>query len=406
LTRHRWLVWTTGIIAAVVVLAAFVFMRGEIVFVRAASVERGSIRSVVSTNGKVETLQNFEAHAPVGTTIRRLHVKEGDHVRRGQLLMELNDAEALSQLARALAQLKAAQADATAVQNGGNQEELLTLQSELTKARTAHDAAQRNLQALRLLQEKNAASPGEVREAENQLQRSGADLKLLEQKVQDRYSKPERARVHAEKDQAQAAYAAADDVLRQLSIRAPFDGEIYSLPVREGAFVNPGDLLLQVADLTKVLVRAFVDEPDIGRLAAGQRIEVTWDAVPGRTWSCSLNSVPAIVKLRGTRNVGETTCIVSNDDLRLLPNINVGVTIVSVEHQNVLSVPREAVHLDDSKPYVYEIVDSELRRREVQTSISNLTRVEVAGLGDKATVALSTTSSKPLRQGLQVKVVR
>lgn len=404
--RHRWLVWTTGIIAGVVILASFVFMRGEIVPIRAAAVERGSIRSVVSTNGKVETVQNFEAHAPVGTTIKRLHVREGDHVRKGQLLMELNDAEALSQLARALAQLRAAQASASAVQNGGNQEELLTVQSELVKARTGRDTAKRNLDALQLLQQKNAASPGEVKEAENQLQRADADLKLLEQKVQDRYSKPEKVQVEAQKEQAQAAYAAADDVLRQLSIRAPFEGEIYSLPVREGAFVNPGDLLLQETDLSKVLVRAFVDEPDIGRLVPGQRVEVTWDAVPGRTWVCALSAVPATVKLRGTRNVGETTCIVNNDDRKLLPNVNVGVTIVSTEHKDALSVPREAVHLDDSKPYVYEIVDHELRRREVQTVISNLTRVEIAGLPEKAQVALNTPSPKPLREGLQVKVVR
>jgi len=404
--RNRWLVWTTGIIAAVVILASFVFMRGEIVSVRAATVERGSIRSVISTNAKIEPINNYEAHAPVATTVKRLHVREGDHVRKGQLLMELNDAQAISDLARSMTQLRTAQADANAIQSGGSQEEILTLQSSLVKARTARDTAQRNRNALLGLQEKQAASPGEVKDAESELQRADADVKLLEQKLQDRYSKPEKVRVQAEKEQAQAAYDAADDVLRQLSIRAPFDGEVYSLPVREGAFVNPGDLLLQEADLSKVLVRAFVDEPDIGRLAPGQPVEVTWDAMPGRIWKGTLNSVPATVKLRGTRNVGETTCDVENGDFKLLPNINVSVTIVSAEHKDILSVPREAIHLDDSKAYVYEIVDNELRRHDVQTAISNLTRVEVNGLSEHATVALSTADSKPLRPGLQVKVVR
>jgi HlyD family secretion protein len=63
------------------------------------------------------------------------------------------------------------------------------------------------------------------------------------------------------------AYAAAEDNLRQLNVRAPFDGVVYSLPVHQGAYVNPGDLVLQEADLSKVLVRAYVDEPDVGRLA-------------------------------------------------------------------------------------------------------------------------------------------
>jgi HlyD family secretion protein len=404
--KHRWLVWTTGIVAAVVILASFVLTRGDVARVRAATVERGAIRSVVSTNGKVEPQQNFEAHAPVATTVKRVLVKEGDHVRRGQLLVELNDAEALSQLARALAEIKTAQVGQSAIESGGSREEVLTLQADVTKARSERDTAQRNLDALRRLQQKGAASAGEVKDAENQWQRADADVKLLEQKTNDRYSKQERARAEAQKEQAQAAYAAADDVLRQLSVRAPFDGEVYSLPVKPGFYVNTGDLLLQEADLSSVLVRAFVDEPDIGRLAPGQKIEITWDAVPGRSWQGTVSNVPSTVKLRGTRNVGETTCVVSNRDFKLLPNINVGVIIITAEHNGVLSVPREAVHLDDTKPYVYQIEDNELRRRPVQTSISNLTRVEISGLPENAQVAVSTVDSKPLREGLQVKVVR
>ena len=59
-------------------------------------------------------------------------------------------------------------------------------------------------------------------------------------------------------------------------MRAPFDGIVYTLPVKQGAYVQAGDLLLQLGDLSKMLVRSFVDEPDIGRLAAGQPIEVSW----------------------------------------------------------------------------------------------------------------------------------
>ena len=70
---------------------------------------------------------------------------------------------------------------------------------------------------------------------------------------------------------------------------------------------------------------------------------------PGRTWQGSVNTIPSTVKLLGTRNVGETTCVVDNQDLRLLPNINVGVTIVTAEHHDALTVPREAVRLDNNK---------------------------------------------------------
>jgi len=404
--RKRWLVWAAGIAAAVILLASFM-SRGDVVPVRAATVERNLIRSVISTNGKVEPLQSFEAHAPVGTTVKKLLVKEGDHVKKGQLLAQLDDADASNQAARALSQVRAAQADISAQQNGGNREEVLTLAAQTVKARTERDNAQRNLQALQRLQQQGAASPGEVKQAESQLATAEADLKLIEQKQKDRYSAPEIARVEAQKTEAQSAYTAAENILSQLNIRAPFDGVVYSLPVHPGSYLSPGDLVLQEANLSQVLVRTFVDEPDVGRLAPGQKIELTWDAIPGRIWQGSVSTVPSTVKLLGTRNVGETTCVVDNTDLKLLPNINVGVTIVTAEHLDALTVPREAVRLDDGKTFVYQIVNDELQRRDIQTSISNLTQVEITGgVTEKALLALAATNSKPLSQGLAVKVVR
>lgn len=405
-SQRRWLVWAAGIVVAVLLLASFM-SRDEVIPVRAATVERNSIRSVISTNGKVEPVQSFEAHAPVGTTVKKLLVKEGDRVKKGQLLAQLDDADASSQAARALAMVRTAQADASALRSGGNQEEVLTLSSQLVKSENARDTAQRNLEALNRLQQQGAASPGEIKQAEDQFAAAEADLKLIQQKQKDRYSQPEIAKVDAQKSEAQSAYAAAENILSQLNIRAPFEGVVYSLPVHQGAYVNPGDLVLQEADLSKVLVRAYVDEPDVGRLAPGQKIDLTWDAMPGRTWQGSVSSIPSTVKLLGTRNVGETTCIVDNQDLKLLPNINVGVTIVTAEHQNSLTVPREAVRLDDGKTFVYEIVNNELKRRDIQTAISNLTQVEISnGVTDKALLALASTNSKPLREGVAVKVVR
>ena len=404
--RRPWILWAAGAIVAVVLLASF-GSRDDSVPVMASTVSRSTIRSLISTNGKVEPVQNLEAHAPIGTTVKKLLVKEGDRVRKGQRLVELDAASARSQAAQALAQVKTAEADMTATERGGTQEEVLTLQAQLVKARADRDAAQRNFDALTRLQQTGAASPGELRGAQTLLAAADAQVKLLEAKQKERYSRPEVARVEAEHAQAKSAYLAAENVLSQLLIRAPFDGIVYSLPVRQGGYVNPGDLVLQEADLSKIMVRSFVDEPDVARLAPGQKIEVTWDAMPGRVWNGSVSAVPAAVKLHGTRNVGETTCIVENKDFKLLPNINVGVTIVTAEHGNALTVPREALRQDDGSPFVYQIVNNVLFRRPVQTSISNLTQVEItSGIQEQARVALGSTNSKPLHDRLPVKVVR
>jgi HlyD family secretion protein len=401
---RRWWLTALAILAAVIVLAAFVSRRDDAVPVRTAVVEQTSIRSTVSTNGKIEPVNNFEAHAPVPTSIRHVFVKEGDSVKRGQLLLELDDAEARAQAARAQTLLKAAQADLSASERGGTQEEVLSLDAQMVKAVTDRDTAQRNLDALKKLQAQGAASAGEVQEAANALARADAQLTFLRQKQTKRYSNPELARVEAQRTEARATYDAAQDVLSESNVRAPFDGIVYSLPAKQGGFVNAGELLLQVADLRRVQLRAFVDEPDVGRLTPGDAIEVTWDAIPGRIWHATVTAIPSTVKLRGSRNVGETTSIVDNKDLRLLPNINVGVTIVVAEHTNVLVVPREAVRIDDSKPYVLEVSGHELKRRDVETSLSNLTQVEVThGVSAKDVVAINSWNGKPIGDGTQVK---
>jgi HlyD family secretion protein len=390
----------------VILIILYSYLHQTPLKVRSTNVQRGPIRSLVSTNGKVEPIQNFEAHAPIATTVKRVLVKEGEHVHKGQLLLELDDADIRTQAAKAQAQIKSSQASQSALKTGGTQEEVLALNSQLSKARNARDAAQRSLDSLNRLQQQGAASAGEVRQAEDTLQRAQADVIFFEQKQKERYSAPEVARVDAEASEAQAALDSAEDALRKSSVRAAFEGIVYSLPVKQGTFIQAGELLLQEADLSRVLVRAFVDEPDVGRLQNGQKVEVTWDAVQGRLWSGAVESVPSTVKLRGNRNVGETTCLIDNKDLRLLPNINVGVTIVVAEHNNVLTLQRDALRMDDSKPYVFRIINNHLKRQEIQFSLQNLTRVEItSGLSEGDTVALPAEEAKPLADGALVRVV-
>jgi HlyD family secretion protein len=142
----------------------------------------------------------------------------------------------------------------------------------------------------------------------------------------------------------------------------------------------------------------------VGRLSPGEPVEVTWDAVPERIWKGIVARVPVELKMRGTRNVGEVTITLPNKDLKLLPNVNVNVTIITAEHRDVLTLPREAVHQDGNKPYVFEIVNGTLRRRTVNVVISNLTQAEVTGLSQNAQVALGAINGQPLSNRLGVRV--
>lgn len=403
--KDRRIVVLIAAAAAMVLLAAFALRNNE-TQVRAGRAQRGAITNTISTNGKIEAVDSFQAHAPAATTVKKLLVREGDRVKAGQLLVQLDDAAARAEAARALARLRAAEAQLSAVHSGGTQEQVLTTRSELVKARAERDSAQRNLEALRRLQERGAASAAEVQAAENRLKSAQAEVTLLEQKQTGRFSRPEVARAQAEHEEARAAYAAAAELVAQSNVRSPRAGLVYSLPLREGAYVHPGDLLLEVGELSAVQVRAFVDEPEIGRLATGQPVTVTWDALPGRTWTGTVTRAPTTVVQHGTRSVGEVICRIENPDLKLLPNTNVNVLITTAHHENALTVPREAIHEENGKRYVFEIVGGELQRREVETSVSDLTRIEVTrGLGENAVVVLGALSGRPLQNGMDVRVV-
>jgi HlyD family secretion protein len=177
--------------------------------------------------------------------------------------------------------------------------------------------------------------------------------------------------------------------------------------VRAGQYVQAGDLIVAVANLSTVQIRAFVDEPEIGKLSPGQRVNVTWDAMPGRTWQGTLTRVPTTITQVGSRNVGQITTTVANPDLKLLPNVNVSVNVITAQRDNVVTVPREAVHQHGGANHVYEIADGKLHERDVKMGLSNLTRIEItSGITSGATIALGSLTNQPLKDGLPVKIVQ
>ncbi len=402
--RRPWI--TTLVILLVILLAvgAYLELRPRRIRVSVVKPLLQNVSSSITTNGKVEPVHGYEAHAPLPVTVRKVLVKEGDLVKSGQLLLVLDDTRARSELATANTRLKAAQAGYSNLLAGGTQQQLLSRQAELQKATAERDSAERQLAALERLQQRGAATPDEVNAARDRLTRAKADLNQLQSQV--RYSPQEQARWQSEITEAKAAVTLAEEVVRNSNIRAPFDGTVYFLPAREGAYVAAGDLLLMEADLSQLQVRAFVDEPEIGRLAIGQTVKITWDAMPGRVWQGTVATLPSTVVSRGSRVVGEIFCKVDNSERLLLPSVNVSTTIVASNKDRALTVPREAVREDGGQNYVYVLKGNHLYRQEVKLGISNLTRVEIlSGISENDVIGVQSFSPSPMSDGVEVKIV-
>jgi HlyD family secretion protein len=402
--RRIWI--TTLVVVLILFLAAgaYVELRPHRIRISVVKPLRQTISSSITTNGKVEPVHGFEAHAPLAGTIQTVLVKEGDQVKAGQLLLVLDDSRARVDLANAQTRLKGAQERYANLLAGGTEQQLLSRRSELQKATTERDSAERQFEALQRLQQRGAATADEVAAASDRVARAKADLAQLQSQV--RYSSLEQQRAQGEIDDSKANIQLAEEILRKCNVRAPFDGTVYFLPVRAGVFVNLGDLLLQEADLSQLQVRAFVDEPEIGRLALGQSVHITWDALPGHTWQGTVTTLPSTVVSRGSRVVGEIFCKFDNSERLLLPNVNVSTTIVAGSKEDTITVPREAVREDSGRNYVFVLQDGHLHRQDIKLGISNLTRVEIlSGVSESDVIAVQSYSPSPMLEGVQVKIV-
>src|ERR1019366_4004148 len=139
-------------------------------------------------------------------------------------------------------------------------------------------------------------------------------------------------------------------------------GTIYSMDAAPSQFAEAGKLILQLADLKDERIRAYFDEPDLGRLAVGQSVLIRWDARPAAMWHGHITRMPAAVVTYTTRIVGEVLIALDDPEDGLLPDTNVTVQVTTSSQPDALAMPREALHSESGLYYVYKVVGNELRR--------------------------------------------
>jgi HlyD family secretion protein len=408
-SSSRGLIIGLSIAAAAVVLLFLVRSAlHETVEVHTAKASLQNLTSTISTNGVVEPIEDYQAHAPAPGVIAKVYVGIGSHVERGSPLLKMDDSDARSRLASAQATLDGAVATLKNMQSGGTHDEQATATADLTAAQMQRQQAAMTLATTEALQAKGSASANEVAAAKQRLSDLDTRISLLQMRSHDRYGTNDLSVQKAQVEQARAALMAAQSAYTGVDIRAPFAGTVYSVAVSDYDFVPGGDALLDLADLTRMHVRAYFDEPDIGKLAAGQPVTIVWDAKPHLTWHGHIEMAPTTIETSGTRHVGE--CLITIDDAKgdLLPNTNVTIKVIVSQLVNVLSIPREALHTQGLNDFVYRVVDGHLKQTPIQVGANGVTvtRVQIAsGLNDGDVVAISAPSNVELKDGLEVKAI-
>jgi HlyD family secretion protein len=372
---------------------------------------RENVVASISSNGKVEPISPFVMRAQLDTFVERIRVVEGQAVKKGQPLLELNVKDAEAQLAQARSKLLRAQNDLRVANGGGKPDAAAQAAGSLATAIAQRDRLQRSHDALLRLIDQHAATKDELAANDLELTKAQSEVTRLTAAKQefDRGVKLDANQAPLLVQQAQSEVAALEEKVRNGHIVAPSDGTLYSLPVKAGDYVKVGDLLAEMANLSQVRVRAFIDEPELGALEPNQPVKITWDALPNRVWNGKTETIPKQVVARGARSVGELLCTVDNDKLELLPNINVNVRINSKERDNVLAVPRGAVEAEGNKRFVYvvkqgDFAKTKLEKREIHVGIADSTNYEVtSGLQQGEMVALP--GDIDLKDGMNVRIM-
>jgi HlyD family secretion protein len=374
---------------------------------------RENLVSSISSNGKVEPISPYVMRAQLDTFVEKVRATEGQTVKRGRVILELDVKDVAAKLSEAKGKLLRAQDDLRAAKAGGRTDDAARVAGDLAKAQAERDRLQKNHEGLQRLVKQQAATQEELAANDLALTKAQAEVTRLAAAKQefDRSVKLDTNQAALHVQQIENEVAALDEKVRQGRITAPADGTLYSLPVKAGDYVKLGDLLAEMADLHKVRVRAFIDEPELGALEENEPVKITWDALPSKTWVGKTEIIPKQVVPHQNRSVGELLCAVNNDKLELLPNINVNVRINSRERIGVLSVPRGAVAAEGGRRYVFVVKRNQLsvnksilEKREIHVGIADATNYEVvSGLQEGELVALP--GDVDLRDGMTVTVI-
>ena len=403
--RRLWLI--VGAALALTGLLVFLSGRGSTARVAVADVVRENLSSVVSTNGKVEPVMPRSFRAGYPTFVEHVYAVEGQQVKRGQKLFALDDTEVQADLAQARADLATQEEALSVAKAGGHASQLAKAVADLQKAQASRDQLHRDNETLTKLVAEKAATSEELEQNRLQLVQAEADVQSFAKTKQtlEQQAKLDEGRVALLVEHARAAVRDLEERLQSAHGAAPFDGTLYSLPIRQGDFVKAGDLLAELADLRQVRIRAFIDEPELGQIDINQSVEIFWDAHPDRVWNGRTEMLPKQVVTRGTRSVGELICSVTNDRLDLLPNTTVDVRIHISERPAALVVPRGAVYIEGDKRFVFRVEDNRLHRRLIKVGIANPTKIEVlSGLSEGDVVALPGEAT--LKENLRIIPVR
>ena len=351
----------SGAVVVVAAIAGFTIVRAQSGYTKVltAKVVRENLISIVSGTGQIKPKTYVNIGATSFGRITHLYVKEGDRVKKGQIVATVESVQAQAGVEAQQASISSANTDIASY----------VAAEKTAEAAVDHSAADLN-QKLLDWQRAQALYKAELiakSEYDSKKAAYATDVATLAQsKAALAQAKAQTASMRGKLSTAVATLTSDKDLLNKTVSRAPFDGIVTNMPVREGETVvvgiqnAQGSTLMTIADLSVITAEVKVDETDIVNVAMGQPVDVTVDALPGKVFPGRVTEVgdQAILRSTGIATSQSTTgteeakdfkvvITLTNPPSELRPGLSATAKITTARRQNVVAIPIQALTMRD-----------------------------------------------------------
>lgn len=329
----------------------------NVVTVQTGKVQRQDLASVVSASGEIKPKTYVNIGANAFGKITHLYVKEGDKVKKGQLLAQLENVQSSADVNANQASLQAAETDAIAADAA-----LKTAEADLVRAKADYDRNKLDWDRAQKLFQDGLIARSDFDSRRDAWATADAGLVQAQARVAQARAQKDSADKHI--TQARATLTRFADVLQKATYAAPFDGVITNLPVREGETVvigiqnAPGSTLMTLADMSVITAEVMVDETDIVNVRLGQPADVSIDAIPKKLFHGTVSEIGdnAIVRSTGVATSQQTTASEEAKDFKVVvtltdppqdlrPGLSTTAKITTATRSNVLTIPVQSLTL-------------------------------------------------------------
>lgn len=358
-----------------------------LVTVQTGKVVKQDIASYVTASGEIKPKLQVNVGANAFGRITKLFVKEGEKVKRGEILAQLENIQSASDVAAAKATLESSITDEAAAR-----ENLKTLQATLASSTADNAQKKQDFDRNASLYKAGLISTADYETKKSAYQVSSATVDQDKARVSQAQAQLESAQGHV--TGARASLTHSSDVLSKTVYDAPFDGVVTYIPVHEGETVvmgiqnSPGSTLMTLADMSVITAEVQVDETDIVNVKLGQIADVTIDAIPGKTFKGEVTEIGdnAIVRSTGLATSQSTSSSQEAKDFKVVvtlkdppenirPGLSTTAKITTGTKSNALTIPIQALVLRDkddieaqnnSKGQPQPVADSMKKKEEIQ----------------------------------------